>query len=168
MGGGDRERGETRRDAEVQRTVFQVHISLDAVSFPSHSLVPSSFPTHPLPLSRACVPSPSPSSRIFPSAFSYTHIRPPVSLLSFPAPPPSCRHPREPSELSEPLWISPYATYWAQDVLRVVRERNLRAREMNPVKRPVAFINIAAGAFIRRASIYRVLDARPALPVSRE
>lgn len=129
-------------------------------------LTPCLYPARVSPRRFLHLPSPSPSSRIFPSAFSYTHIRPPVSLLSFSAPPPSCRHPREPSELSEPLWISPYATYWAQDVLRVVRERNLRAREMNPVKRPVAFINIAAGAFIRRASIYRVLDARPALPVS--
>lgn len=155
MGDGDREeRGET----EVQRTVFQVHTSLDAVSFSSPSSPPSSFLTHPLPLSRVCVPSPIPTPRVLllvlarlPPVFSSasTHI----SVHLFPSFPSRrhrhpARHPREPSELSEPLWISPYATYWAQDVLRAVRERNLRAPGMNPVKRPVAFINIAVGAFI--------------------
>lgn len=124
----------------------------------SFSSPPSSFLAHPLPLSRVCVPSPIPTPRVlllvlarlppvFPSAS--THI----SVHLFPSFPSRrhrhpARHPREPSELSEPLWISPYATYWAQDVLRAVRERNLRAPGMNPVKRPVAFINIAVGAFI--------------------
>lgn len=143
------------------------------------SRFPFSFPLLLHPLSR------SPLARVCPLADSYTSCPSPVVLALtrlppvFPSAPthisvhlfpsfPSRRHchpaqhPREPSELSEPLWISPYATYWAQDVLRAVRERNLRAREMNPVKRPVAFINIAAGAFIVpmcwRASIYRVLD----------
>lgn len=146
--------------------------------FPPLLLRSSPFHAHPLPLSRVCVPSLIPTPRVllprvlarlppvFPSA--PTHI----SVHLFPSFPSRrhrhpARHPREPSELSEPLWISPYATYWAQDVLRAVRERNLRASGMNPVKRPVAFINIAIGAFIAPYVLARIdLPRYPALSIS--
>lgn len=74
----------------------------------------------------------------------------PTSVHLFPSPLPapssSCWHPREPSELSEPLWISPYATYWAQDVLRAYVSGICKCSEWTRLS-DVAFINIAASFF---------------------
>lgn len=69
-----------------------------------------------------------------------------VHLFPSPLLAPPCWHPCEPSELSEPLWISPYATYWAQDVLRVYVSGICKRAEWTRLS-DVAFINIAASSF---------------------
>lgn len=83
-----------------------------------------------------------PRPRVFPGPPTSVHLFP----SPLPAPSSSCWHPREPSELSEPLWISPYATYWAQDVLRAYVNGICKRAEWTRLS-DVAFINIAAGSF---------------------
>lgn len=129
---------------------------LPSPHFSMPSPPPSAFLTHPLPLS-PCAPflSVSYTSSSLPVVLALASFLPPTSVHLFPSPlppPPSCWHPCEPSELSEPLWISPYATYWAQDVLRTYVSGICERTEWTRLS-DVAFINIAASSF--RASTYQ-------------
>lgn len=148
-GNGEGEAVTERHGTRVQRTVFQVRVSRCHLHPRSpFSLTPCLYPrvhhSSPFPIPRPCRSS-------SPSRLSCSpHTRPPVSLPSLGAI--LLAPPCEPSELSEPLWISPYATYWAQDVLRAYVSGICERAEWTRLS-DVAFINIATGSFC--VSIYQ-------------
>lgn len=132
--------------ARVQRTVFQVHISRCRLALlsPSYILFLSPFSlslvlSHPLPSSRARhspIPPPHPFPSSSPLRLPCPYIRPPVSSLPLrpgttailPAPSRTILAIRTPLDISIRHLLGSGCS-------PRVRERNLRARRMKPVKR---------------------------------